>query len=104
VGGLQLDEMRRLATIITNPLRYDVQTFTRSAQMSQRYAFLVSRFPDPSVELPGGEGGVAPAPDAPQPEASPPAAQQAGAPQRAVPSPAAPPSAPPSATQRSGAP
>jgi len=100
VGGLQLDEMRRLATIITNPLRYDVQTFTRSAQMSQRYAFLVSRFPDPSVELPGGEGGVAPVPDAPQPEASPPAAQQAGAPQRAVPSPAA----PPSATQRSGAP
>ena len=46
VGGLGLDELRRLATVITNPLRYDVQTFTRSPQMSQRYAYLVSRFPD----------------------------------------------------------
>jgi monofunctional biosynthetic peptidoglycan transglycosylase len=65
VGGLGLDEMRRLATIITNPLRYDVQTFTRSAQMSQRYAYLVSRFPDPAAEPTDREGAVAPIPDAP---------------------------------------
>jgi len=50
VGGLGLDEMRRLATIITNPLRYNVQTFPHSAQMAQRYAYLVSRFPDPDAE------------------------------------------------------
>jgi monofunctional biosynthetic peptidoglycan transglycosylase len=55
VGGLGLDEFRRLATIITNPLRYDVQSFSRSAQMSQRYAYLLSRFPDPEA---------APVPDA----------------------------------------
>jgi len=86
VGGLGLDEMRRLATIITNPLRYDVQTFGRSAQMSQRYAFLVSRFPDPAVELPGGEGGVAPIPDAPLPTVTPPGAPSAP-PAMEVPSP-----------------
>jgi len=71
VGGLGMDEMRRLATIITNPLRYDVQSFTHSAQMSQRYAFLVSRFPDPTLELPSGEGMVAPIPDAPTQAATP---------------------------------
>jgi len=65
VGGLGLDEMRRLATIITNPLRYDVQTFTRSPQMSQRYAYLVSRFPDPAAEPADREGTIAPIPDAP---------------------------------------
>jgi monofunctional biosynthetic peptidoglycan transglycosylase len=64
VGGLGLDELRRLATIITNPLRYDVNTFSRSAQMSQRYAYLVSRFPDPSAEPADHEGPVAPVPDA----------------------------------------
>jgi monofunctional biosynthetic peptidoglycan transglycosylase len=84
VGGLGLDEMRRLATIITNPLRYDVQTFTRSAQMSQRYAYLVSRFPDPAAEPIGLEGAVAPIPDAPAP----------AAPARGVPAP------PPAATAR----
>ncbi|MGA2640153.1 MAG: biosynthetic peptidoglycan transglycosylase [Spirochaetia bacterium] len=57
VGGLGLDELRRLATIITNPLRYNVQSFSKSAQMSQRYAYLLSRFPD--------EGPIAPLPDAP---------------------------------------
>lgn len=71
VGGLGLDEMRRLATIITNPLRYDVQTFSRSAQMSQRYAYLVSRFPDPAAEPPG-EDRVAPIPDALTPAGPPP--------------------------------
>src|SRR5208282_106461 len=68
VGGLGLDELRRLATIITNPLRYDVQSFSKSAQMSQRYAYLLSRFPDeePVAPLP-----VAPLPDAPMPHAPP---------------------------------
>ena len=66
VGGLGLDELRRLATIITNPLRYDVWTFSRSAQMSQRYAYLLSRFPDPAAEPGDREGPVAPVPDAPQ--------------------------------------
>ncbi len=65
VGGLGLDELRRLATIITNPLRYDVQTFPKSAQMSQRYAYLLSRFPDPASEPFNGDGPVAPIPDAP---------------------------------------
>ena len=63
VGGLGLDELRRLATIITNPLRYDVQTFHKSAQMSQRYSYLLSRFPDPTAE-PMDRGPVAPIPDA----------------------------------------
>lgn len=68
VGNLSLDEMRRLATIITNPLLYNVQTFQKSAQMAERYAYLVSRFPDPSAE-PTGSEPVAPVPDAPVPEA-----------------------------------
>ncbi len=67
VGGLGLDELRRLATIITNPLRYDVQSFSKSAQMSQRYAYLLSRFPDPAAEPFDREGPVAPVPDTPLP-------------------------------------
>jgi monofunctional biosynthetic peptidoglycan transglycosylase len=67
VGGLGLDEMRRLATIITNPLRYNVRTFMRSPQMSQRYAYLLSRFPDPGVE-PADHWPLTPVPEAP-PEA-----------------------------------
>jgi monofunctional glycosyltransferase len=73
IGGLGLDEMRRLVTIITNPLRFNVQTFPRSAQMSERYSYLVSRFPDPSSEPPA-QGPVAPLPDqpaAPEPVAAP---------------------------------
>ncbi len=62
IGGLGLDELRRLATIITNPLRYNVQTFGRSPQMSQRYAYLVSRFPNPGSE-PSDQWPVAPLPD-----------------------------------------
>lgn len=68
VGGLGLDELRRLATIIPNPLRYDVLTFQKSARMSQRYAYLVSRFPDPAAEPAAGEGPVAPIPVAPAPK------------------------------------
>ncbi len=43
---LGLDQMRRLATIITNPLRYDVETFWKSRQMEERYLYLLTRFPD----------------------------------------------------------
>jgi monofunctional glycosyltransferase len=53
VGGLSLDQMRRLVTILTNPLRFNVQTFMGSHQMAERYAYLVARFPDPSAEPPG---------------------------------------------------
>jgi membrane peptidoglycan carboxypeptidase len=70
VGNLGLDEMRRLVTIISNPLRYDVTTFFRSRQMAARYAYLVSRFPDPSAE-PSEPGRVAPIPDAPETEIPP---------------------------------
>ncbi len=76
VSALGLDELRRLVTIITNPLRYNVQTFFRSGQMAQRYAFLESRFPDPSAE-PTETGPVAPIPDAPIVETETDAAGQA---------------------------
>ncbi|HEY9595710.1 MAG TPA: transglycosylase domain-containing protein [Spirochaetia bacterium] len=74
VGGLDLDQERRLITIITNPLRFNVKTLSRSRQMAERYAYLVSRFPDPAAlptqaEL-SASGPVAPVPDAPQAEAS----------------------------------
>jgi monofunctional glycosyltransferase len=67
VGNLGLDELRRLVTIITNPLRYNVQTYARSRQMAERYAYLVSRFPDPTSE-PSETGAVAPVPDTPETE------------------------------------
>ncbi len=90
VGALGLDELRRLVTIITNPVRYNVQTFYRSAQMAQRYAFLESRFPDPTSE-PADTGPVALIPDAPGPDtvAGPPG-QPAAVPGATVPSRAAP--------------
>ncbi len=50
VSGLSLDDLRRLVTIITNPIRFNVDTFTKSHQMRERYAYLLSRFPDPSAE------------------------------------------------------
>jgi monofunctional biosynthetic peptidoglycan transglycosylase len=43
IGNLSVDQIRRLVTIITNPLRYNVDTFTRSRQMAARYRYLVSR-------------------------------------------------------------
>jgi monofunctional biosynthetic peptidoglycan transglycosylase len=70
VAGLGLDQMRRLITIITNPLRYNVQTFPRSRQMTERYAYLVSRFPDPFAE-PAGPGPAVAVPDVPGAEAKP---------------------------------
>jgi monofunctional biosynthetic peptidoglycan transglycosylase len=69
VGNLGLDEIRRLVTIITNPLRYNVQTYYKSHQMAERYAYLLSRFPDPSSE-PVETGAVAPVPDAPEAEST----------------------------------
>jgi monofunctional biosynthetic peptidoglycan transglycosylase len=70
VGNLGLDELRRLVTIITNPLRYNVQTYYKSHQMAERYAYLVSRFPDPTSE-PLGIGPIAPVPDSPEGELPP---------------------------------
>jgi monofunctional biosynthetic peptidoglycan transglycosylase len=64
VRGLSLDDLRRLATIISNPLRYNVYSFSRSAQMSQRYAYLYSHFPDPAAEPEDRDGPIAPLPDA----------------------------------------
>jgi membrane peptidoglycan carboxypeptidase len=61
VADLSLDELRRLVTIITSPLRYNVETFGKSRQMVERYNYLVSRFPDPAVEAPAEEAS-APAP------------------------------------------
>lgn len=47
-GSLSVDQQRRLITILTNPLRYNVHTFTKSRQMAARYRYLVSRYADPS--------------------------------------------------------
>jgi monofunctional biosynthetic peptidoglycan transglycosylase len=71
VANLTLDQLRRLATIITNPLRYGVDSFPASRQMAERYAYLVERFPDPTSEPaePGPER-------TPEPDAQPPAAPQ----------------------------
>jgi monofunctional glycosyltransferase len=70
VGGLSLDQMRRLVTIITNPIRFNVQTFMGSHQMAVRYAYLATRFPDPSAE-PSGPGPISPEePDTEMPPAS----------------------------------
>ncbi len=46
---LSLDEFRRLVAVLPNPLKYDTNTFFKSKQMAARYAYLVDRFPDPSV-------------------------------------------------------
>ncbi len=59
VGNLSLDQMRRMAAIITNPLRYTVNTYSTSRQMEERYQYLVTRFPDPAAR-PVEEGAVAP--------------------------------------------
>jgi monofunctional biosynthetic peptidoglycan transglycosylase len=50
VANLSLDELRRLVTIITNPLRFNVNTFEKSHQMQERYDYLLARFPDPQAE------------------------------------------------------
>ena len=50
VAALSLDELRRLVTIITNPLRFNVNTFQKSRQMRERYEYLLTKFPDPQAE------------------------------------------------------
>jgi len=82
VSDLSLDELRRLATIITNPIRFNVNTFQKSRQMQARYDYLLSKFPDPQSEptepgpplalpdqllqpVPEGPAGSQPAPAAP---------------------------------------
>ncbi len=56
---LTVDQQRRMVAILTNPLRYNVSTFSRSRQMAARYRYLVSRFTDPSdapLALQGADG------------------------------------------------
>jgi monofunctional biosynthetic peptidoglycan transglycosylase len=45
IAALNMDEYRRLVTIITNPLKYNVDTFWRSRGMVERYFYLLTRFP-----------------------------------------------------------
>lgn len=72
IGNLSVDQIRRLVTIITNPLRYNVDTFARSRQMAARYRYLVSRFPDPTDAMASdAPASDAPQVDAPQADASP---------------------------------
>ncbi len=88
VDSLSLDQMRRLATIITNPLRYNVDTFPDSRQMAERYAFLLARFPDeeapaapevtPTAEGPVPRGAEVPDPPAASQEISPAAPPASG--------------------------
>jgi monofunctional biosynthetic peptidoglycan transglycosylase len=86
IGNLSVDQIRRLVTIITNPLRYNVDTFTRSRQMAARYRYLVSRFADPS-DAPASD---AQASDAPASDAQASDAQASDAPQPAAPKPPTP--------------
>ena len=76
VSDLSLDELRRLITIITNPVRYNVATFRGSRQMAERYAYLVERFPDQAaVESPAAAEPPPPAllnPDTAAEEGTPP--------------------------------
>jgi len=43
---LSTDELRKLFTILPNPLKYNVENFWKSRIMYKRYTFLFSRFPD----------------------------------------------------------
>jgi monofunctional biosynthetic peptidoglycan transglycosylase len=55
---LTVDEFRRLAAIIPNPLRFTTDTFFNSRQMTERYDRLIVRFPDPDqAVIPGEESG-----------------------------------------------
>jgi monofunctional glycosyltransferase len=47
VTTLSTDEYRRLVTILTNPLKYNVDTFWKSRGMVERYFYLLTRFPSP---------------------------------------------------------
>lgn len=45
--NLSRDQYRRLVTIIASPLKYGVNSFTRSRALAERYRYLCSAFPDP---------------------------------------------------------
>jgi monofunctional biosynthetic peptidoglycan transglycosylase len=55
-ADLTLDQQRRLAAILTNPLRYNVSTFSKSRQMAGRYRYLLDKFPDPATDPTGQTG------------------------------------------------
>jgi monofunctional biosynthetic peptidoglycan transglycosylase len=46
IDNLSTDECRRLVTILSSPLRYNVDNFTSRKSMVRRYEFLVSQFPE----------------------------------------------------------
>jgi monofunctional biosynthetic peptidoglycan transglycosylase len=46
VSALNMDDYRRLVAILTNPLKYNVETFWRSRGMVERYFYLLTRFPN----------------------------------------------------------
>lgn len=50
VPDLSLDQQRRLASIITNPRRFNVDTLENSEQMKERYDFLMDKYPDPDPD------------------------------------------------------
>jgi hypothetical protein len=56
--SLDLDEYRRLVTLVASPLRYTMADFSRRRALSWRYNYLLQAFPDPLT---------APAPDSPPP-------------------------------------
>ncbi len=58
-GDLSLDQLRRLVAILPNPLRFDVNTFAKSRQMAERYAYLAARFPDPGAAPATGDSSSA---------------------------------------------
>lgn len=45
INNLSTDECRRLVTILSSPLRYNVDNFVSRKSMVRRYEFLVSHFP-----------------------------------------------------------
>jgi membrane peptidoglycan carboxypeptidase len=51
-GRLDLDEYRRLVTIVASPLRYTMADFTRRRALSERYNYLLQAFPDPQTAPP----------------------------------------------------
>jgi membrane peptidoglycan carboxypeptidase len=45
-AGLDLDEYRRLVTIVASPLRYTMASFSSRRALSERYNYLLQAFPD----------------------------------------------------------
>lgn len=107
---LTVDQQRRMVAILTNPLRYNVNTFMKSRQMAARYRYLVSRFVDPAdAPLPAPREEGPPGAETRQPDPGQPAGEDGGtsetapgeAPEAAPP---APPAAPAAGAQAVGAP